>query len=159
MFGPLDRIEERWKQRLLHTLKGLAATVGAQTLSAAAARLESFGRLDEPIPESELHHFARALRAVRDRLAVPDVSPDTPHRTEPAASAEAIAPLLSELLGSLSASELVEERVLARVTDFIRDQGQPEAAAELQRLVESFEHDRAVVLLRSLAEQTGVKSV
>ena len=157
LFGSLDRIEDSLKQRLLHTLKGLAATVGAQTLSEAAARLESFSRLDEPVPEFELHHFAQLLCAVRDRLAVLDVSPTAPPPcTEPAERAEVIEPLLNELIGSLSASELIDERMLARVTGFLRDQGHQEGATELQRLVETFEHDHAVVLLRSLAEQSGL---
>jgi len=159
LFGPLDRIEKGVRRRLLHTLKGLAATVGAQTLSAATARLEPFTRRDETIPESELHGFGQALRAVRDRLVALDVAPATPTWTEPADTAEAIAPSLSELLRCLSAGELVEETLLARVMEFIRAQGHGSAADELRRLVDSFEHDRATAMLRSLAEQTGVEPV
>ena len=58
-----------------------------------------------------------------------------------------------------AAEQLVDEALLARVTEFIRDQGHRSAADELRRLVESFEHDRALVLLRLLAEQTGVESL
>jgi two-component system, sensor histidine kinase and response regulator len=124
LFGSLDRIETSLKRRLLHTLKGLAATVGAQTLSEAAARLEPFSRRDEPIPESELHGFDQAV--ARGSGSACRTGCSTGHaaaRTEPAETAEAIAPCLSELRRCLSAGELVDETLLARVTEFMRDQG------------------------------------
>ncbi|WP_246296918.1 PAS domain S-box protein [Allochromatium humboldtianum] len=159
LFGPLDHIEYSLKRRLLHTLKGLAATVGAQTLSAATARLEAFVRQDEPIPESEQHGFVHALCEVRDRLVVPDLPSAIPTRTDPVETPEAIAPILSELLKSLSTGELVDEMVLARVTDFIQAQGECAGADELRRLTHAFEHDQAAALLRSLAERTGVEPI
>ena len=159
LFGSLDHIEPSLKRRLLHTLKGLAATVGAQTLSAAAARLEASIRHGEPIPESELHGFDQALQAVRDQLVALDVPSVTPVRTALAETPEAIAPILSELLRSLSTGELVDETVLTRVTDFIQAQGQRAGADELWRLAHAFEHDQAAALLRSLAERTGVEFV
>ncbi|MTW20045.1 PAS domain S-box protein [Allochromatium palmeri] len=160
LFGPLDGIEPSLKRRLLHTLKGLAATVGAQTLSAAAARLEVFIRRSEPIPESELHRFEQALHAVRNALAALDVAPAAPSpRRDPLETAETIAPILSELLRSLSTGELVDETVLVRVIDFIQAQGQWADADELRRLAHAFEHDQAAALLRSLAKRTGVERV
>jgi two-component system, sensor histidine kinase and response regulator len=159
LFSSLDHIEPSLKRRLLHTLKGLAATVGAQTLSAAAARLEASIRHGEPIPESELQGFDRALQAVRDQLAASDVPSITPIRTDPAETSAAIAPILSKLLRSLSTGELVDEAVLARVTAFIQAQGECAGADELRRLAHAFEHDQAAALLRSLAERTGVEHV
>ncbi|MGQ9660638.1 MAG: response regulator [Thermochromatium sp.] len=157
LFGSLDDLEPSVKRRLLHTLKGLAGTAGAQTLADAAARLEAHVRHGEPIPQSEQQDFAQALVAVRDRLSVslsPSVAPD---HSDPPDTPQSIAPLLSELLQSLSAGELVDEALLTRVTDFIQSQGEYAGADELRRFVDLFEHDQAMTVLRTLAERMGIK--
>jgi len=161
LFGPLDQIEPALKQRLLHTLKGLAATVGAQDLAAAATRLETSVRRGEPIPALEQHRFAHALRAVRDRLAVPDPPDAVPNRgdlrSDRPDTPQSIAPILNGLLDTLAASELVEESLLTRVTDFIRAQAEPDTAEELRRLIDAFEYDQAALVLRALIERIGIE--
>ncbi|MCK7578784.1 MAG: response regulator [Chromatiales bacterium] len=157
LFGSLDHIEDSLKRRLLHTLKGLAATVGAQTLSAAAACLETFIRRGEPIPDSERRGFEQALHAVRDRLVALDVPSAAPTQIHPTETLDVIASILSELLKSLSTGELIDETILARVTDFIQAQGERAGADELRRLAHAFEHDQAAALLRSLTKRIGIE--
>ncbi|QIK38455.1 PAS domain S-box protein [Caldichromatium japonicum] len=145
------------QQHLLHTLKGIAGTLGALRLSEAAALAESSLRQGQPIPEAERETLTVAWREVVDQLAAL-TRLDPAVATETADTAESIAPALAELLGYLHSGELIaDEALLQRVTDFLAAHFDQGTAFELRRLIELFDHDRAAAYLQSLAEQIGVR--
>ncbi|SDX43769.1 PAS domain S-box-containing protein [Allochromatium warmingii] len=162
LFGPVEQIEPHLQRRLLHTLKGLAATVGAQALSAAAARLEGHLRRGEPLPAAELSSFEHSLHQVQTHLAAltaTTVAAARQPRTHPSETAASIAPVFDELLRALTAGEWIDDALLTRLTEFIQDCGHQAAVDEIRSLVAAFEHDRARNLLQSLAEQLCIKKL
>ncbi len=158
LLEPVAALSTETQQRLLHTLKGVAGTVGALQLAEAAARLESRLRQGQPISETDRHSFAESWRRVMTQLAnlmQGDLAAECP---SPRDTAETIAPRMAELLRYLKAGELIDDdQLIKEVTDFISVQTDPGAGATLRRLIETFEHDQAAAYLQSIAEQTGVR--
>lgn len=92
-------------ERLAHTLKGLAATLGADGLQQAAAALEQMSRDERDDAElleaarHQLAHFMGALKTIPERLLVPGaanppINPEAIDTTHPAAIEHTVTELL-----------------------------------------------------------------
>ncbi|WPL12641.1 MULTISPECIES: PAS domain S-box protein [Thiorhodovibrio] len=155
-------------KRLLHTLKGLAAMVGANTLAERAATLETRLRDHGRPRDEDIRAFAQALSKVREQLeqlpqpvARERARKETPHNpeaeplTEPLA--EPLAETIATVLRALSQGELIDDAPMAVILDHLARQVDPAAAQELQARIEQFEHDEAAELLRQLAARAGIQ--
>jgi CheY-like chemotaxis protein len=104
--------------RTLHTLKGIAGTLGAQALAQQSAAVEA--RVKEGAQASESAAlFDRLAGALAEAIAVLEgvantfAPPDAMPATEPAAAANIIVPLLAELEPYLAASNMRALDILA----------------------------------------------
>ncbi len=140
--------------RLMHTVKGLAGTMGARSLQRLGAQIEQALKAGDPVPVSLREAFARELHQVTEGIAPLCTTPV--RRSSPAAKAnprgilERVSTLVKEcdptadgcaelLLGALNGPAQIEAgRLLARlrVYDF---QGANDVLNELHRLVPAIE--------------------
>jgi HPt (histidine-containing phosphotransfer) domain-containing protein len=135
--------------RLMHTVKGLAGTMGARGLQRLAAQIEQALKTGAPVPASLQETFARELRQVTDGIAplgraVPPCAADG--GSDARSMLDRVSTLVKEcdptadscaeqLLGALNGAAQIEAgRLLARlrVYDF---QGANDVLNELHRLV------------------------
>lgn len=140
--------------RAVHTLKGLAGTVGAVQLANLGASIDHALRRGETIGPARCRELDRAIREAREQLAT--LSPLTGTGGEGVGPAQA-AGAIPELLRSLQNSELVDDDLLAAVVSFFHGHLGDQQAAALKSLVENFEHDRAAAMLLELAARVGVE--
>ncbi|WPL18924.1 Signal transduction histidine-protein kinase BarA [Thiorhodovibrio winogradskyi] len=142
--------------RQLHTLKGLAAMVGANDLAARAQALEQPLRADDLARDADIQSFVAALAGVREQLG------SLPRLAEPAARAagDAGAPpaeIIASILRALTQGELIEDAPLAEIIHYFARQVDPEATQALQTHIEHFEHEAAIAQLRELATRAGLR--
>ncbi|SEQ39326.1 PAS domain S-box-containing protein [Ectothiorhodospira magna] len=145
--GPADGTTKR----ALHTLKGLAAMVGAHELAGCAARLEATLASERTIPHADASSFTQALDIVRDQLAhLPEIeTAPSSEKPDPGKMTDA----MDAVIESLQAGELVDEDQFAFITAYLEQHVDPQAARELAARVECFDHEAAITLLQQLATQ------
>ena len=156
-------------KRLIHTLKGLANTLGAERLAAIATEIDRACRSDAPLSTAASEELAQALSQARTRLAslpAPSTSPrpsrsangptsgptsdssdDQARPADPRAGMETI----DRILQALSAGELIDDVLIDDVTALIGQYVDDALALELQTHIETFDHDRATELLKQVA--------
>jgi len=137
-------------KHVAHTLKGVAATLGAHALSARAAQLELTVDLDEPAATE------RALAAVEGELAplvrgvlraLDEAKPAVTRASlEPAARERALA-VVSELEELLAQDDSRALSLAVQSSDLL-DGVLGSAAAEIQAQIERFEFPRALETIR-----------
>jgi PAS domain S-box-containing protein len=138
--------------RMAHTLKGLAAMVGARRLTLAAKAIDQALASSRMITPDMRHELSLSLTQAHSELTV---LPPLPGRTVEITDQEA--PLAMErLLAALRAGDLVEDDLLDGVTGFVERRLGRDRATELRNHVDSFAQDQAVDLLLKLAELAGV---
>ena len=134
--------------RQIHTLKGLAATVGAQSLADAATAIDRTLKQGSPAGKSlfgELEEaLAHALASLEKLPPLPAPTP-MPH------------PLLGEqslqlLLQTLRNQDLVDDALLSSVEPLLEVRLGKESAQTLRKRVESFNYPEAVSMLAPLLE-------
>ncbi len=181
-------------KRQLHTLKGLAGTMGAERLAAIASEIDQLWGRDMAIPPAKREELSQSLSQARASLDLlpteatdvaashsassqhigahtdsPNSSPeaDQSHQEVSGAQLETvntknipvknvppatISPAtIDQVLQALSAGELIDETLLADVMTFIRQHLDDSLALELQIHIDTFDHDRAVDLLKHAA--------
>ncbi|MBK5939324.1 PAS domain S-box protein [Halochromatium roseum] len=145
-------------KRLIHTLKGLANTLGAERLAAIATEIDLLCRRDAPIPITAGEELAEALRQAHTQLtALPNRSTngltgsgftsDQAGQQESGASTE----IIDSILRALSAGELIDDALMDALTALIRQHVDDALALELRTHIETFDHDRASALLKRVA--------
>ncbi|MFW6177991.1 MAG: PAS domain S-box protein [Desulfohalobiaceae bacterium] len=136
---------------LVHTLKGLAGTVGAQRLESIASSIDRAFKEQIQVSRGLREELMQAMQEARSSLdALPEQA-----RQELEVDFEQGSSAMAELARILSRSELVEEELLNIVTSFVHSQLGPKEATELQGLVQSFELEQAAELLQELADRIG----
>ncbi|ANB03696.1 hypothetical protein ECTOBSL9_1110 [Ectothiorhodospira sp. BSL-9] len=153
--GCLDQPENPRTGRMIHTLKGLAGTIGALDLAHRAGRLETMLKEGKTIPEDDLSAFMEALNTVRAQLATLPQTQGSEgiQGTNPQPPLQA----MQHILQCLASGELLDQRELGQVTSYLGQQVDTRAAQELAERVDQFDHDGAAALLKQLARQAGVK--
>ena len=130
--------------RLLHTLKGVAGTLGAKRIREAVEALEQSLKSSEEVTESMRHDLEVALHGAWEAgKLIP------PLRKREALSEEEAWEALEILRKKLKANEFVEEYILRKAGGVLRSRGAEGTLSKLEDLVHSFEMDGALKLLES----------
>jgi two-component system, sensor histidine kinase and response regulator len=153
----IDDEDETAPERCAHTLKGVAANIGANQLAEAVSLLETACRAGQPGPqiEQQLDVVCNALEALMEGLQALEAF--RPEGDERAAPVEFDSALVKELLGRLcglledcdtDAIEVLEELQPLLVSA-------PEAGEFklLQRRIDAFEFDDALTLVQQWLER------
>ncbi|MFP4280588.1 MAG: response regulator, partial [Halochromatium sp.] len=161
-------------KRLMHTLKGLANTLGAKRLAAVATEIDRACTRAAPIPTHAREELTDALNQARAQLAsLPQIRPGSRPSSRPAAGSNggassdpasgpdggqaqpqvprASREAIERTLHALSDGELIDDDLMDAVTAVIRQHGDDSLALELQTHIETFEHDRAAELIKQVA--------
>ena len=145
--------------RHAHTLKGVAATIGALPLSAAARELEQACRRSAPDAQLDaaLGTVIEALAPVLDGLAgMPASAPASPSATavDPGALAEGLARLRTLLqTGDTEAVELFEA-----LRESLRGQLPADKIRRLEHSIAHYDFDKALGELQDIAETLRIDS-
>ncbi|MBK1690881.1 PAS domain S-box protein [Ectothiorhodospira mobilis] len=145
-------------RRRVHTLKGLAGTVGAVDIARIATNADARLRAGKAVEAATCSALGQAIREARRVLEGLELEPPaavgqgtgTPGDSQGRAG-------LAELARALQHQEWVEEGALARVVRYLEHHLGEGAGSDLTRAVTAFEHDRALGLLRDLAQRAGVE--
>ncbi len=138
-----ERVEE--SRRLLHTLKGVAGTLGAKRTREAAEALEQSLKSSGEVPERMRQDLQDALHEAR---SAEKLLP--PLREREALSEEEARGAVEILRKKLKANEFVEEHILHKAGGILHSRGAEVALSKLEDLVHSFEVEEAIELLESL---------
>ncbi len=149
--GCLDNNDSEEALRKAHTLKGLAATLGAMELSEAAADVEQALNENSDVTKKMHQTLEKAVSVIQNSLA--DLAPleDTSSEVEPKQGKAA----LKEILGLLQNCEIVSQELLKTGTVYLKQNIEGTEPDELIRLADNFEHESAASLLLELAARTG----
>mgnify|MGYP005843845153 CR=1 FL=1 len=154
----LSRGERHQGERLAHTLKGLAGTIGATTIERLAAKLErqiSKGVSDEweglmHALDDELSPFFKAVeQALEQRSRQPE---QPPKATIPVADREALAPLINQARAQLEDFDSGVEESITRIRAVL--EGDEQARKSLERLSacqDRYDYEEALQELQNLA--------
>ena len=155
-FAGLDEELEYGKNgnapRMVHTLKGMAGTVGAVRLARIAQSMDQAFKEGREITQKMRREMMQAMQEARTQLSTLSYPTGQTREVDPEQGATAMA----EMLQSLRRSEMIEEELLTTVVGFLRSRLDGDRPDELLRLVENFEHDAAASMLLELASQIGV---
>ena len=135
-------------RRMIHTLKGLASTMGAHSLAALATAIDAqYAQPGALAPELRTQ-FSEALAKVREQLAtLPAV---TEHSTEQ------VPPQFDALCAALRGGEWIDSDQLSQFTHWMEQQMDAAEAAKLKQLIENFDYDAALSLLLNWRETNGL---
>ena len=146
---------------LAHTVKGAAGNLGAHNLNQAAQSLEKMIKTeDRPAIMRQLDVFKDALKKTQETLDIiipkrppPDASrtPSAEDLREP--DLKAAAPLILKLYQLLNESSLDADKTLERLKDLLDHTSVHDLVASLERNLETFDYERALSDLRTLAQQ------
>jgi len=143
----LDAGELHEAARRLHTLKGVAANLGARRVAEAARQLEAEVRAGN---RPDLPAFAARLRAALDaaRAAIATLAAGAPAAPPP--DPGAVAALLEALRPYLEERELVPDELLQHLAALARA-GAGAPFGQLLRHIDDFDHDGALATLAQIA--------
>ncbi|WP_369665458.1 response regulator [Thioalkalicoccus limnaeus] len=155
----IARIEDgdhQTAQRLVHTLKGSAGVVGATRLEAITTRIGRAFEAGKEVSAALRREFRAAFDEARTQLAT--LPPLPPNAEDPSGiDSKQGQAALEALHARLAKSELIDDDQLRDATTFLDQQLGHKASAELLRLLERFELDRATSQLVELAARAGVE--
>ncbi|MCP4401374.1 MAG: response regulator [bacterium] len=147
----LDRENIEDAHRKTHSLKGLAATVGAMHLAEAATAIDRTFKDGSAITDEMRATLQQTLAEVHTGLAALPPLPDVSREVDPEQGAAA----MQEILNVLRHNEMADEKLLETVLHYLRDTVGGDTAEEFGKRVDHFEHDAAIALLLKLAANTG----
>ena len=140
---------------LLHTLRGVAANLGATELAVAAQRLEheisSGGGTDfRPAFAAALQHAVTTITSALPR-------PESRGTGRAEVDLPALAGLLNGLTPYLQERELIPEELMAALHTMARADLPQNPLARLIRLIEHFDHDGALESIVQIAAKLGLE--
>ena len=137
----------------IHSLKGVAATIGAATLSATAATVECALRGDEPIETSTIASLEAQLAQVLDGLEViRERTRETPQASSEALSSDTLRRELEALRPLIAAGDLDSLEQVERLERSARGSGVAPQLAQLHQRVDDFDFEGALTLLDGVVE-------
>ncbi|OGS97786.1 MAG: hypothetical protein A3H99_09295 [Gallionellales bacterium RIFCSPLOWO2_02_FULL_59_110] len=154
----LDAGDRTTAERLAHTLKGIAATVGATALAESAHLLET------AIREEETEKYARLFAAAGAELAQAVVSAQE-YLQSYAAGAEAVAServqpvpdlvqlgmLLEQLTAQLKSFDSAAVDTMRRINNQVKDSANMRDFAQLNRYMSDYDYENALAEVQRLA--------
>ncbi|MCP3951285.1 MAG: response regulator, partial [Desulfobacterales bacterium] len=147
----LDRDNSEDAYLKTHTLKGLAATVGAVALAEATAAVHQALTNQTEITEDMRNTLQRNIAEVKTGLA--SLAPVLEASLEVDSKRGATA--MHEILEVLRESKIVDQALLNTVVHYLRDTVGGNTPEEFRKRVDNFEHDAAIALLLELTAKTG----
>jgi HPt (histidine-containing phosphotransfer) domain-containing protein len=138
---------------LLHTLKGVAATLGAVALAEAAQQLEQ--EVKEGDELGAMPAFAEALNAALDAIRT-HIAPAQSATGESVLNLDELAQVLNHLVPYLQEQELVPVDLMESLRGLARSNRSDKPLARLIRQVDHFDHDGALASVAQLAAIYGV---
>jgi len=149
--------ERKQAAALLHTVKGIAANLGATTLAEVAQQLEQELKAsgESPSRQAFADTLAATLAAIAAHVAPPPAADDQ------SIDRQALAQVLKRLVPYLQEQELVPEALMESLHGFARQiPSDTEPAglslARLVRQLDHFDHDGALASVTQLAAALGV---
>ncbi len=139
---------------LLHTLKGVAANLGAETLAKAARQLEKEVKAGGPL--NTMQGFADALNAALEAIKTHIVAPAVSTEDGSAIDQEALARLLNHLVTYLQKRELIPVELLESLHGLAHSDTPDQYFTRLTRQIDLFDHDGALASVAQLAAIHGV---
>jgi PAS domain S-box-containing protein len=143
--------------RIAHTLKGIAATIGAAETSAAAARLEEAlrRRAEQPELQPLLDALSASLAATVAALATGLAETESAEVATQPMPDVALQELCSALAGMLASGDMaavrcIDEHSAALTSAF------PRAFRRIQQAIEVYDFDKALEHLRSGCDEVGI---
>ena len=147
----LDKDNTEDAYRKTHTLKGLAATVGAMGLAEAAMTVNQALTDNTEITDEMRNTLKQNIVNVKTGLAnLPPIA-DVSMKVDPEQGATAI----QEMLEALRKNEITDEELLKTVVNYLRETVGGDKPDEFGKLVDNFEHDAAIALLSELVTKMG----
>lgn len=143
-------------ERLIHTVKGVAGTIGAHDLAKVALVLEQSTKKEKPIHE-ELAQFKEVLHLTMSSLATLSCivqSPETTNEKKQPGDAEKITNILIELQTLLSGKNFqakIKWRELKTVLQTVPDKKR----LQLDYAISNFEFERALEILTEITYLTA----
>ncbi|MDT8405917.1 MAG: PAS domain S-box protein [Methylococcales bacterium] len=134
-------------QRLAHTLKGLAATVGGEAVRQQASAVEKACARQQPFNDALLHSLAQALaqlcQVIADYLPAPKASP---HAIAPL-PAEQLQPLAQQLEQALAGHDLQALTLWQSLREGLPKQSSAAKVQALDHAIDNFDFAQASTLL------------
>ncbi|MBF0625818.1 MAG: response regulator [Magnetococcales bacterium] len=147
-------------ERMAHTLKGVAATIGATDLARTALQLEQGLKANaDPAPvglllEQTTAQLGTVLATLAAVLPSPDAS-DPPTADEPLDLA-ALTPLFRQAAHCLRSFNAEVEEVIRQMDPLVMGRQHRERQASLQQLLDDYDYEGALEALRHWALQAGI---
>lgn len=131
--------------RLLHTLKGVAGTLGAEHIQQNASELESMVRTGADAAEIE-----RLLSSLGDRLddllgAIDVALESRMTQGEPALDAAGMSSLLDQLIAQLQAFDTASQETMEKFRQRIKDTPEWEGFVQLARHISNYDYENALI--------------
>jgi signal transduction histidine kinase/DNA-binding response OmpR family regulator/HPt (histidine-containing phosphotransfer) domain-containing protein len=148
-------VDDTAAMRCAHTLKGVAANIGATQVREAGALLEAACQAGQPEPEIDvlLERACAALEIVIPALAMLDAAePDVSDKATPVAADPAlIAPLLARLAELLEDCDADAAEIVDELRPLVANSPQHNRFRRIERLVEDYEFDDALEIVQQWA--------
>ncbi|MCG5500981.1 PAS domain S-box protein [Ectothiorhodospira sp. A-7Y] len=155
MVTVLNRPRSEIIQRKLHTLKGLAGTLGASRLEKCTRAMEQASAKTSGIPEQMRASFIDALSEVRSSLSTLPVDPVV--EDGPDDDPESVRRVMRAMHASLLAGEWVAANNIRMVIHYLQRHVDGIQVIELRRLLDTLDHEPAADLLRKMASDAGLE--
>lgn len=143
---------------LAHSLKGIAGSLGADSVYAAAAALEASCRKGDRVEtEKILKRLGPELAQAMESIArlTPEPAPEKAADPQAAVGAAELAPLIAELDGMLRNKHMAAKAVFGKLADAARGTAADDVAA-LEIAISRLDFKLARNILRSVAKKAGV---
>ncbi len=138
---------------MIHTLKGIAGTVGAYHLAKIARDIDLAYKEGRQISEQSRAELSQAMRDAGKQLAGLPPLPDQNLKVSRADGAEA----MTAILKSLYKSEMIEDHLMNTAAGFLKASLGGQKSEMFLKFIENFEYDQAALLLVELAAEAGVE--
>ena len=142
----LARGKKREAREMLHTLKGVAGTLGAVRLWKVAQKVEKALQVRDPVSPEMMRELTEALFQARKGAEVLPLGEEKRISLKEGEGETSLALLRR----SLERNEFIEEELLRKASAFLVEKIQKDSMEQFLKLVHSFEMEEALELLESL---------
>lgn len=152
--------DSKLAERLAHTVKGVAGSLGARAVQQASAALEKAISSQSPskVLEPALHEFRSVLNSFLSRLQAALPGEVAPAQPPPVASIdpEQAKKLVNEMILHLNNFDPAAGELLELHRETFRTFFRPEAFAAFEKQIESFSYGDALTAMDRVAREMGV---
>jgi len=153
----LDKGDVKAGERLIHTLKGVAGNIGAETLWSVS---EAFERAMKCCASDNfqvlMRHFGEAVQQVLESADILRQTRSEESLQVMSDEPEKAAPLLIRITKMLCENDLVEEELLAELIRYLGNSIYGETVSRLQEHIERFDYEKALKVINDLARNMNV---